>query len=375
MAKHRFKAGDFVKGVISSPYFITNYNMTKAVVTEDENINGYVKIEVLEHKGKGYKGQEFITQAELLEKIDETIVIYRKDKETVVALDKSTGKQAEAKCSPVDKFDFHTGAELAFNRLLNKEETRAKETYYNGTIQLLDKWTSNITGERVDIIDISNGKFKHDTGTFPLKPLKPFKNFEEVKEYFLHKFTSMPIRVAEIEKENSRLAEIGEYIQFLQETPSVSIRLNVTYKVVSMSFFYLDVIDVNAGGVIRIPRSHADYTILKGYKETEKFKPYLIDKRKSEFCGNIGDTTLIKDVIDRPLRIGDTVELYDKYNCSFGEVPIIEAKGKAIVDGIMSECNVDGTIEGGWKIILKRKFEDIADGEKVGEITYVKKER
>lgn len=47
---------------------------------------------------------------------NETIVIYRKGNETI-ALDKSTGKKAVAKCSPQDKFDFYTGAKLALERL------------------------------------------------------------------------------------------------------------------------------------------------------------------------------------------------------------------------------------------------------------------
>lgn len=50
----------------------------------------------------------------------ETIVIYRNDNK-VVALDKSTGEKAEAKCNPADEFDFRTGAKLAFNRLMGED--------------------------------------------------------------------------------------------------------------------------------------------------------------------------------------------------------------------------------------------------------------
>ena len=56
-----------------------------------------------------------------LEKVgSETIVIYRNDNK-VVALDKSTGEKAEAKCNPADEFDFRTGAKLAFNRLMGED--------------------------------------------------------------------------------------------------------------------------------------------------------------------------------------------------------------------------------------------------------------
>ena len=56
------------------------------------------------------------TMLELVENKNETIVIYRKDN-TVIALDKSTGKKGIAKCDPRDTFNFMTGAELAFSRL------------------------------------------------------------------------------------------------------------------------------------------------------------------------------------------------------------------------------------------------------------------
>ena len=53
-----------------------------------------------------------------LEPVNETIVIYRKDRE-VIAVDKVTGDKAIAKCSPEDTFDFNVGAKLAFDRLMN----------------------------------------------------------------------------------------------------------------------------------------------------------------------------------------------------------------------------------------------------------------
>ena len=53
-----------------------------------------------------------------LEPVNETIVIYRKDRE-VIAMDKVTGDKAIAKCSPEDTFDFNVGAKLAFDRLMN----------------------------------------------------------------------------------------------------------------------------------------------------------------------------------------------------------------------------------------------------------------
>ena len=48
-----------------------------------------------------------------------TIVIYQRDRD-VVALDKTTGKKCFAHCHPDDKFDFKTGAKIAFDRLIGE---------------------------------------------------------------------------------------------------------------------------------------------------------------------------------------------------------------------------------------------------------------
>ena len=63
-----------------------------------------------------------------LEPVNETIVIYRKDRE-VIAVDNVTGDKAIAKCSPEDTFDFNVGAKLAFDRLMkgNKENITVED--------------------------------------------------------------------------------------------------------------------------------------------------------------------------------------------------------------------------------------------------------
>ena len=60
----------------------------------------------------------WLIEEDELEPVNETIVIYRKDRE-VIAVDKVTGDKAIAKCSPEDTFDFNIGAKLAFDRLMN----------------------------------------------------------------------------------------------------------------------------------------------------------------------------------------------------------------------------------------------------------------
>lgn len=57
---------------------------------------------------------------DLVKHQNETIVIYRNGNK-VIALDKTTGEKAEAKCNPADEFDFHVGAKLAFSRLTGED--------------------------------------------------------------------------------------------------------------------------------------------------------------------------------------------------------------------------------------------------------------
>lgn len=81
---------------------------------------------------------------------DQKIVIYRSGL-SVIAKDYSTGKTAEAKCSPADAFDFHTGAKLAFTRLVDPDrEAKPNEPeepkYYTGKVVCVnagntDVWT------------------------------------------------------------------------------------------------------------------------------------------------------------------------------------------------------------------------------------------
>lgn len=124
MGKCKFKVGDKVvekinqkKGIVVD--FSKDYDNVLVKFcgwNEGHDGRGYTK------SGKTYYGKHcWYFCEEQLEMIkDETIVIYRNDNK-VVALDKSTGEKAEAKCNPADEFDFRTGAKLAFNRLMGED--------------------------------------------------------------------------------------------------------------------------------------------------------------------------------------------------------------------------------------------------------------
>lgn len=126
----------------------------------------------IEHKGSCKECP--LGDAENVQPVSETIVIYRNDRE-VIAIDKSTGKKATAKCDPWDRFDFHTGAKLAFSRLLEEKEEclNTKIVFTKG-----DKVFK--TGHAYKIID---GKIKNKGHSdFPLG--EKIKNIEDLKYYF-----------------------------------------------------------------------------------------------------------------------------------------------------------------------------------------------
>jgi hypothetical protein len=114
MEKRKFKVGERYK---------SRMILDNAAVIEITEINGdFVSYKDVVRETSGRKMFEIGSLfSDNLEKVgSETIVIYRNDNK-VVALDKTTGEKAEAKCNPADEFDFRTGAKLAFNRLMGED--------------------------------------------------------------------------------------------------------------------------------------------------------------------------------------------------------------------------------------------------------------
>lgn len=236
----------------------------------------------------------------------ECIVIYRDGAETI-ALDKTTGKKAVAKCSPDDTYDFYTGAKLAFERLtgcaVREVKRRAK------------------AGEYVKIVNArqvprTNGKPEYKNGDI--------------------------LKIISI---------VGSYVGYKKGL---------------------------AGNGLAHVLNDDEYVVLEGYKppkdEKPAFKPHL--EYKGTCYGFLGDATPLKDVIGRELRVGDTVKLYNEDNICLGErvVCYTERENMAFVCGIAMSCRRDGTIKGDWKVILEKKYENIADGEVVDGIKYIKGE-
>ena len=121
MAGVKFKAGEYVrvKKFDKRPYewnpdWKMDHLMGKIVKIKD--VVGHVLILY----DKKY-GREFAVLESDVEKINNSIVIYQKENQTI-ALNKGTGEKAVARCHPDDEFDFNVGAKLAFQRLFGSEE-------------------------------------------------------------------------------------------------------------------------------------------------------------------------------------------------------------------------------------------------------------
>lgn len=127
MEKHKFKVGDRVRVkdevITINRNVLGKYGTVRCIspnycsVEFDKFVGGH-NCDGFTRDGYGWNcGEDML---DLVKHHNETIVIYRNDNK-VVALDKSTGEKAEAKCNPADEFDFRTGAKLAFNRLIGED--------------------------------------------------------------------------------------------------------------------------------------------------------------------------------------------------------------------------------------------------------------
>lgn len=128
MEKHKLKVGDRVK-VKKNTISINRRTVGECGTVKKLLTDNYCSVEFDKFVGghdccglakDGYGWNCVEDALHLVKHQNETIVIYRNDNK-VVALDKTTGKKAEANCNPADEFDFHVGAKLAFSRLMGED--------------------------------------------------------------------------------------------------------------------------------------------------------------------------------------------------------------------------------------------------------------
>ena len=119
----KFKVGDRVK-IICATNGSLGANRKIGIVTDKISTDGLRSNDDGFNVDTGHGKIWRIGFDSVCEKLqNDTIVIYSKGSE-VIALDKTDGKKAVAKCSPDDEFDFKVGARLAFDRLMGNWKFR-----------------------------------------------------------------------------------------------------------------------------------------------------------------------------------------------------------------------------------------------------------
>ena len=119
----------------------------------------------------------------------ETIVIYRNGDKTV-ALDKTTGKKAEAKCSTEDAYDFYTGAKIAFERLIGEDKPKEepKPKLYNGKVVCVRARCPGFTKGKIYVF--KGGYTKYDDGKC-VPMFDPITSFENLEKFFTSEFIDL----------------------------------------------------------------------------------------------------------------------------------------------------------------------------------------
>lgn len=123
----------------------------------------------------------------MIETAKPSVVIYANGN-VVTAVDKSTGKTAEAFCNPDDKFDFYTGASIAYERLRGRmSPARVPETkpkYFTGKVVCIKNGGDFTVGK---IYEIKNGVLKDNTGY----GFRAFTSVEDVNEGLCSQFVEI----------------------------------------------------------------------------------------------------------------------------------------------------------------------------------------
>ena len=120
----------------------------------------------------------------------------------------------------------------------------------------------------------------------------------------------------------------------------------------------------------------------KTEEKKEDLKPYLLCDLagREDFYGHIGDETNIFDIYGNRLKVGDTVRLYSAHGGARlrfrEELVIVKDNDSEFVIGIKGSKFEHGVSDDniGFVIIRNKQYEDIDDGETIGNIKYIKSE-
>ena len=192
MAKAKFKVGDRV--IVLDGKWINDY--TGGFVGEMEKYigNKYTVKTIRKYPdGKfGYRlagANVFVFDEWGLKFADnQTIVIYRNGKETIGLLDEggNTVKQAVAKCCPLDRYDFKTGAEIVLDRLFEPESQK-----YNARLVCVNEnGETFVQGRIYEVRDgflyLGDDKYGSDYSNE-----RPFKSLKEINEIMSSDFIEL----------------------------------------------------------------------------------------------------------------------------------------------------------------------------------------
>ena len=182
MSKAKFKVGDKVKildgtGISDYTGGWNRLDMT-AFVGQVAEVRGVREFKTTGNVGYSLKGNRYLWDERGLQPVAamtprKIIVMQDKaDPMKVIARDLDTGKVGVAKCSPQDAFDFCTGAKLAFDRLMGREEKKPEEPkpepekpkLYSGKVVCVKKATSCWFWTPGKVYEITDGVIRDDDG-------------------------------------------------------------------------------------------------------------------------------------------------------------------------------------------------------------------
>lgn len=284
-------------------------------------------------------------------------------------------KHEVAKCHPDDEFDFGTGAELAFDRLFDKEEIvencdghEEDDELLNCSFEVLSNNSRYLTAGR--IYDVVNGVFVADNkGYYPVWAA-PLTSFEKLECYLDpnkkpsdHYFAEATIKIKPINKVQ-RLAKLGEYVMIVNP-------------ILPKGYYGKHDIGVAVGGEKFVINGtvctilQGEYVILDGYEPIKKTKKVLAVKSSDDYLdlksNMLGTRVLMRDVKGNPLNIGDIVKVFDCNN-ELHETSIIVIHKDGTICPSNSSASywwINGIATNGDWIVLDKKYTEVNLGDEL----------
>ena len=274
---------------------------------------------------------EWIFGEDDLEPVNETIVIYRKDRE-VIAVDKVTGDKAIAKCSPEDTFDFHVGAKLAFDRLMNgnKENITVEDMRNRLKSYCIGRLCGNCKLKYSTCRCGCGTHFmtKDDAGNYTMSD-------EKIKDAFNIVFGTGV-------KEVKRRAKVGEYVNIVNAVSSHrNCKNGDILKIVDVSAKY-----VRYGYGIGEILYDTEYVVLEGYKPKKEREPKEPHKFK------VGDIVKGNSKSDEKYIVTNS-------NMTRGKVTHVSNDGDTITIEVLEHKNM--TFSDGEEYGVKSKYFDLVE--------------